>query len=354
MKKLIITESQYKLIVNYQNKNKQSLQEGWKEIVLGTAMLLGLNLSGQNKLIAQDSIKNKDILSQIKNTLESDKIEDLAQSLEDAGLRNAMNRIENNAKDIETKFNKFANDEGLNYKLSIKTAESEKELKAKLQQGYALKDIKTKKDTVNQDVQKIIEVTDTLDVSFGADNFFITAGYQLSEGGLDSVISALNAVKQQGGSVISVNIESSTDTEPIKMGNKKLSQLRTNSVKEVIIGQGIDSNNITTTILHDMGESLYSNTMSKEQRLNARKETSKFRYVKLTITAIFKSEITDISIAPQIIETKQFEVVKIIESSAKSSKIGAKAKFHKKHKHCKIIEWIKSKKKKNVSDCPIF
>lgn len=357
MAKIRITENQYQLIVNYQNNNLNEsivLKEGWKEIVLGTAMLLGLNLSGQNKLIAQDSIKNKAILGQIKNTLESDKIEDIAQSLEDAGLRNAMDRIELNAKSIEDKFNKFANDEGLNYKLSIKTAESEKALRDKLKQGYALKDIKTKKDTVNQDVKKIIEVTDTLDVSFGADNFFITAGYKLSEGGLDSVKSALSAVEQQGGTILSVNIESSTDTEPIKMGNEKLSQLRTNSVKEVLLQSGVDGNNITTTVLANQGENLYSTTMSTEQRIAARKQTSKYRYVKLTITAIFKSEITEINVAPQIIETKQFEVVKIIENTARSKKIGAKAKFHKKHKHCRIIEWIKSKKKKNVSACPIW
>lgn len=368
MPKIKITENQLKLIINYINENnvikdvlredyfnnKQSINEGWKEVILGTAMLLGLNLSGQNKILAQDSLKNPKIMAQIKSTLESDKIDDLATSLEDAGLKNALDKIETNAKTIEAKFNKIAQDDGLNYKLVIKTVESEKELSDKLRQGYAIKNIDTKNNNVKQNETKIVEVIDTLDIKFGSDNFFVTAGFELNPNAVDTINGTINDIKNQGGTIIDVNIESSTDTEPIKMGNEKLSELRSNSIKDVLLKDGIDASHITINPLFNQGPNLYSTTMSKDQRINARKETSKYRYVKLTITAVFKNTITENPVAPQVVETRRFEVVKLIEKTGKSNKIGTKANFHKKHKGCKIFDFLKGGKDKHVANCPVF
>lgn len=342
---------------NYFNENfnnKKQLNEDWKGVVLGTAMLLGLNLSGQNKLIGQEAINNDSILNQIKRTLESDKIEDVAESLENAGLKNALDRIEDNAQKIEAKFNAIAKNKNLNYKLSIKTAESEKELQSKLKQGYAIKDIKTKKQDAKQEMQHVVEVSDTLDISFGSDNFFITAGYQLSKESIDTLITTLNSIKEQNGKILNVNIESSTDTEPIKMGNKKLSELRTNSIKDLLVQQGINNNDIITNVLFDQGENLYSTSMSKEQRLNARKQTSKYRYVKVSMTVLFEETIPEVPVAPQVISQKEYELVKIIETSGKKGKIGTFAKFRKKFNNCKIFKLTKNQKGGNPSACPVW
>lgn len=340
MKKLIITEQQYQLILNYQDK--QQLNEGWKEIVLGTAMLLGVNLSGQNKLIAQDAIKNQQILTQIKNTLESDKIEDLSQSLEDAGLRNALDKIENNAKTIEDKFNKIAKDKGLDYKLSIKTVESEKELKTKLQQGYALKDIKTKKDTIdNIEVDTLI----TMDLSFGSDLFFITGGYELSDIGKQAIQDTINIIKNKDINITNVIVESSTDTEPIKIGNQKLSQLRTDNVKSILNNLGIDS--VTTNPLYNQGEQLYHQGMSKEQRIEARKQTSKYRYVKITIQGEKVFKLTDIK-DKTVLEKNTYELVKIIEKDL-TQRTTIKLRLNLKSFKCHKI-----KRGNKVDSCPIW
>ena len=87
MKKIKITQEQYnKLIITEQkrlinnssdllsesiNKNSELLEEGWKEIVLGVAMLMGLNLTGQNDLTAKKALSDANTINQIEATLEN-------------------------------------------------------------------------------------------------------------------------------------------------------------------------------------------------------------------------------------------------------------------------------------------
>jgi hypothetical protein len=75
--KIIINESQYKKLLTLASSNKESLNEGWKEVVLGVAMLLGLNLTGQNKVVAQNALNNEKFIEQIKSTLEDKVVKDV-------------------------------------------------------------------------------------------------------------------------------------------------------------------------------------------------------------------------------------------------------------------------------------
>lgn len=356
MAKLIVNERQLEIIVNYikesenkyigvlteeVNKDKELLNEGWKEVVLATAILLGVGLTGHNKALAQNAIKNSEILAQVKKTLESDKIQDVADSLEAAGLKNAMEKLEKNADRLEKNFENISKRK---LKIRTSTADGEEELAKKVNQGYAVKDIKTKTDTVSVKGDNLeIYVLTPFEINFGSDNFFVTAGYELTDEAVQAIKDSISSIKDSGGNIIKVHIESSTDTEPIKMGNEKLSQLRANSIKQLVSGLGIDS--ITDNALHDLGPHLYSTSMSKEERDSAREQTAKYRYVKITIEAEIKHQIppSDEDNPKEVIEKNTYELVKAIKKPRPSIqiKIGG-------------FKCVKAKKGGGMYDCPKF
>lgn len=114
--KLLITESQLEIIVNHiqeTNKQKTILIEGWKDIVLGTAMLMGIELSGLNSEIAKKALTDLETIKKINDTIGSSKLEKVAETLEGGGLKDAMSKIQNNAQKIKEKLEFAANKQGL-------------------------------------------------------------------------------------------------------------------------------------------------------------------------------------------------------------------------------------------------
>ena len=104
--KLLITESQLEIIVNHiqeTTKQKTILIEGWKDIVLGTAMLMGIELSGLNAEIAKKALTDLETIQKINDTIGSSKLEKVAETLEGGGLKDAMSKIQNNAQKIKEK-----------------------------------------------------------------------------------------------------------------------------------------------------------------------------------------------------------------------------------------------------------
>lgn len=120
--KLLITESQLELIVNHikeNTKQKGILIEGWKDIVLGTAMLMGLELSGLNSEIAKKALLDLDTIKKINDTISSSKLEKVAETLESGGLKDAMIKIQSNAQKIKEKLEFAANKQGLNLNVYV-------------------------------------------------------------------------------------------------------------------------------------------------------------------------------------------------------------------------------------------
>jgi len=232
MKKIKITKEQYdRLIISEQtriiinqnsllsesiNKNAELLEEGWKEIVLGVAMLMGLNLTGQNDLTAKKALSDANTINQIEATLEDDaKIGELINIMKEKGMKDPSAMLAKNADNIVSNFNKLSEKEKNNAKLNVVTANTLKSLDSKLKQGYALKSSDISQDTIKGvQQQKIITIKDTVDFEFGnMNNLFDTGGYNLTEDGKKAIQEAIDSVKAQGGRIISVKIESSTDAE---------------------------------------------------------------------------------------------------------------------------------------------
>jgi len=107
MTKIRITEQQYNNILL--NEEKKRLNENNNNILLVIASLAGVELSGNNKLIADKSKQDKNIMSKVKSTLENpDKLDELVDALEQKGLKNPDKFLARNAEKIIDNYNEIS------------------------------------------------------------------------------------------------------------------------------------------------------------------------------------------------------------------------------------------------------
>lgn len=363
MPKLKITQKQYNsLLLNEQktrldasetiiieelNENIQVLEEGWKEVVLGVAMMLGIGLTGQNKIQAQNAVKNQATMDQIKATLEdSAKTKELVELLKEKGMKDPETKLSQNAEKVIDTFNKIAKNEKMSPRLDIKTVNTIQALKGELGSGYAIKNANISTDTINPKIQKEITVQDTMDIEFGSDNLFVTGGFTLSPAGTDTITVAMDEIKKQGGKILSVEVESSTDAERApkfitkddETGNITLADLRTKSVTNLIQSIGGDvpirHREIPNNGSHVVNtQEFIKNEKDRDKTNELRAKTLEFRYVKVKIIAVFDNKNIGETNTPKFITHYRFELVKVIESTGKARKISTKTHFeHKKWK----------------------
>lgn len=366
MPKLKISQKQYNTIILREQESRlnasrailnenltestQLLEEGWREVVLGVAMMLGIGLTGQNKVIAQDAVKNATTMSQIKSTLEDEgKIGELVDALKAKGMKDPETMLSTNAEKVVDAYNRIAGDDDIKYKVDVKVVNNLQALKGKLGQGYSLKNADISTDTINHVVPEPISIQDTLDVNFGSDNMFVTGGYTLSPAGVDAIKLSINEIIKQGGKILNVEIESSTDSERIPKfmdendptGNIKLATLRTKSVADMIasIATGVD---ITHREIPNNGSHIVSTkdfikaNKDPNTLVTLRDKSREFRYIKIKVVVVFESSDTTTTQEklPEFIKNYRFELVKVIESSGKTRKITTKSTFKNKKWKC--------------------
>jgi hypothetical protein len=139
MSKLKITKEQYNAILLHEqttrlNANRATiiestthrpelLNEAWKDVVLGVAMLCGVNLTGQNKEIADNAVKDPTIMAEIKATLEDEvKISELIDSLLEKGMKAPDKMLSVNPESMVYDFNKTAKSNSIDTTIGIKAA----------------------------------------------------------------------------------------------------------------------------------------------------------------------------------------------------------------------------------------
>ena len=358
MTKIRITSEQYKSILlreqesrlnaskNVLNENidlgPELLEEGWKDVLLGVALLMGVGLTGVNKAVAQDALKNNQTMAQIKATLEDEnKTRELARAYEEKGMKNPDSLLAKNAEKIKDNFNKVADDNKINYKVSNTVVDNLTSLDIQLARGYALKKAEISSDTTKGNVTRtIVTIKDTVELELGNDNLFITGGYTLSSNGVNVITSAMDSIKASGGRIISVNIESSTDAERVlkfktdedPTGNIQLAGLRTKSVSNLITD--LDSN---VSITHREIPNNGSDVVSTNQFLKVkddkvalealRYKTSKYRYVKIKMVVEYKQELPEENPIPEkIVQKYRFELAKVFITSDNKNKVTFKNK----------------------------
>jgi flagellar motor protein MotB len=312
-KKYYITESQMKRIVSHVKNGEENevIEEGWKEVALGAALLLGATFGG-NKAQAQqanDAINQTEILQDIKSTLEdSTGIEKLAKFIKWEPEK-LVNYMEYNGDQIETDFNLAAKKKNINLQLNVKDIKQQRgAISGKLQQGYAVTDIVVHSDTIIQP-KSIVVTQDTIDVVYSSDAMFVTGKYQLKPEVMNDINGQLEIIKAGQGKVVGVVVESSTDTEPIKMGNEQLATNRAKSVLAFLSSIGVDAQT-KTNVLPNQGPDVYSKDMSGDERSSAREQTSEYRYVKVKFIVVYTTETTDeINTLPKVREWIEVQMV---------------------------------------------
>lgn len=284
MRRIVITESQFGRLIKSEVKDiKQTevLEEGFKETTLSIALLAGVSLGG-NKALAQKSLNKKDIQNKIEYVLnDSDLLNTTIDSLESMGYGDAERKIYSNAEKIKKELKKPLR------KVTKKEVKDYQTLTKKLKAGYAISGIQ--QDTLKKKIESYPEIEPSIDVyeiDLLSDNSFVTALYDVSDEMKNTISNFINEIKLNDGVIINITIESSTDKEPIKMGNEKLAKLRAQSIENFLNGLGIDSDIINIVTLPEQGDDIYRQTMSSKERSDARKKTSKYRYVKIKIEAV--------------------------------------------------------------------
>ena len=280
--------------IEYLQRLEESLineEAGFKDVLMGLALLAGVVGGSVSSASAQSKISDKDMAKKIENVLDDKaQLQNAIDSLEVRGMDDAAEIIQNNAQEVKGELKKL-------FKTS-KTASIKSndfyQLAKKLKQGYAISEITTKKTIEKfQKDSTYTETTfavDTVDVDYSSDELFGSGLYKVSPQFKDSLTSVFQQLKENDLSIISIEIESSTDKQRIgsagpkleadgfEASNKGLSEARNNAVKEIIDSIFSESNSekpiIDQTILHDQG---------KGQENSPTEQDPSARYVKIKI-----------------------------------------------------------------------
>jgi hypothetical protein len=308
MTKIKITESQYnKILLNRQTEalsNQPIINEGWGDIVLGVALLLGVKLSGQNEIIGQNAISDDNIMGQIKQTLEDDtKIKELVKSFTDKGMNNPDTRFAKNAKNIVTKFNDIAKTNGKDYRISTKVINNLEALDKNLNL-----EVETKTETIPKPSIEDIDlfIKDNMVINLFNDKVFDDANSKLNNTGSEIITNLINIINDTNIKVLSISIESSTDAQPAPIykteydssGNIELTTLRTKSIalllSKIKHNPNIRHREIPNNANDIVNTKQFLTAKNDPNELDSLKDkTSEYRYTKLTIELLYTDKISN-------------------------------------------------------------
>ncbi len=112
MAKIRITEKQYQTILLNEQKSRLStniISEGFKDVLMGFSTILGVPLTGKNKIDGDRALDSNEVILDIKKTLEDKhKLDNLISALEEKGMENPKTRLAKNAQKIINDFNDLA------------------------------------------------------------------------------------------------------------------------------------------------------------------------------------------------------------------------------------------------------
>jgi hypothetical protein len=152
-------------------------------------------------------------------------------------------------------------------------------------------------------IQKPDTITHVSNLAFGIDgDLFLTGKYELNPNVKYLILDKIDSLVSTGGIITNYVIESSTDKEPIEMGNDVLAQRRADAVKKDLVSMGVDNSLIKTVTKPEQGPNVFFKDMTKTEKESARLQTQEFRYV--TVNIIYYDDSIDIIPKIEEITTK--------------------------------------------------
>lgn len=252
-------------IKNYQSfllENKlnrdESIDEGFKDILMGLVMLSGLvggNANAQSS--KSDLVKSA---NEIESVLKDDfKLNSAIDKLEEMGMTDAAVKIKNNAESMILKLNDLKK----NQHVSTQNTNDLSVVMDKLTKGWAISSIVL--DTVIGEIKEIPNVQekhfvfDTLQRDFNSSELFKEGSFELKDFFKNDLVDLFSSMDDES-VVVKIVIESSTDKQRVVSGgslqknltelglstdNKGLSKARNNSVLDVLTNIFNDGNSET-------------------------------------------------------------------------------------------------------------
>lgn len=121
MKKIIITEQQYKRLIISESDDKTN---NLKRLFFGVSILLGYNLTGQNKIIGDNVLEDKTNIESIgKIFMDENKLKNLIDLMEEKGIENAEGVLKEKIDEFVKKYNDYSQKLGCEHKLGVHTKE---------------------------------------------------------------------------------------------------------------------------------------------------------------------------------------------------------------------------------------
>ena len=118
--KLRITTEQYNAILIREQKERSDKMQLTENVLMGFSKMIGIPLTGRNKIDAEKALDDKDIILKIKNTLEDKgKLKSLVDSLEEKGMNEPSSKIAKDAQKIIDDYNALATKNGLKDMLGL-------------------------------------------------------------------------------------------------------------------------------------------------------------------------------------------------------------------------------------------
>ena len=263
-------------IIESKITKSESLNEGLKEILLSIGLLTGA-LSDYS--IAQNKEKLRDNAAQIENILKDEqKKKSIISELEKHGMEDAAKKIEKNADEVILRLDNFKKGE----RFRTQKVSDLNEIREKLRNGWAISSIDI--DTLNKDIdnlykekklEKDIQIAfDSLDIDVKSKEAFEIGSFDITEKFKENIHRTLELLNSSGGTILKIEIESSTDKQRVSENlskklmnlgvsgdNKGLSTVRNNKVRSEIVeflkGKGVPEKGlpmIDQNILYEQGK----------------------------------------------------------------------------------------------------
>lgn len=243
-----ISNYQYFILESKINSN-DSLNEGFKEILLGLGLLAGVVSGNVNAQTVKQKVQ--DSATEIEEILnDKTKLNYAVTELEKIGMDDAAKTIETNSKKVLKRLEEFKKKKE---KVSEFETSNIEEVLKKLKTGWAISsiDLDTVEKTMVNDPKLMQQeiIIDSLELDFKSSELFDESVFKLNDNFKSEITNALQSIKGMDGTILKIEIESSTDKQRVEKGgslskdleqmnlpvnNEGLSQARNNSLKSVI------------------------------------------------------------------------------------------------------------------------
>lgn len=307
--------------------NLEEVNEGFKEIALSLLLLTGvIGAKGQYAKVVkkptdgfvqnvEDFVDNKDNVNKLWDIIDNDKNKKFDDKEEyEQKLKSSIDLLKQRSDKIDNKKVKFKRAE-----VSIKDTSRINEL---LKKGWLPEQLFITHNTIVKDT--LVEKMDSVIISYFNDASFKTGTWELTNSFKNDIKNTILTISSDENLEISgIEISTSTDKEPIEIGNKKLSENRAGSVMDYI--KTIISTDISTTddngnslILYDKGPDIYSKSMTKQERETAREITKEYRSVVITIKVKSNYRYDKPTTIEKIIEKEELVLIRITKEEGKN------------------------------------